>query len=155
MKEGIRHLIQCHCVLPQYRKRNEPVYHKFLVFSVLNSGVCEPKLAQCNNCGQIHKIIDICISEFLNGKDETNAIQTEIDIGLSISSKLKEILSTYDADLSLWEHSQFIEENELWGDRVILSKENVDDSIQIKSLRFVSSDKFKISTEIFQEFIGE
>jgi hypothetical protein len=155
MKTGIRHLIQCHCVLPQYRKRKEPIFHKFLVFSTLNNEVCESKLAQCNNCNQLHKVIDLCRSEFLNGKDETKAIPTEIDIGLSISDKLKEVLESYDCDISLWEHAQFIEENEIWGSKLILSKESDEENIQIKSLNFISSGKFKITTDSFQETIGE
>jgi len=155
MKEGIRHLIQCHCVLPQYKKRKEPLYHQFLVFSILNDGVCEIKLAQCNNCNQLHNVVDICKSEFLIGKDETMAIPTEIDIGLSISQKLKEILNAYQSDISFWEHAQFIEENEMWGSELILSKERTDGSIQIKSLCFIKENKLKIKSETFQEIIGE
>ena len=155
MKEGIRHLIQCHCVLPQYRKRKEPIFHKFLVFSILNSGICEAKLAQCNNCAQLHNVVDLCRSEFLSGKDETSAIPTEVDIGLSISAKLKEVLETNKCDISLWEQAEFYEENEMWGSKIILSKERVGDSIQIKSLLFVSDGKFKIKSESFQEMIGE
>ena len=112
MKEGVRHLIQCHCVLPQYRKLKEPIFHKFLVFSILNNGICESKLAQCNNCGQLHNVVDLCKSEFLSGKDETSAIPTEVDIGLSISPKLKEILEANNCDISLWEQAEFFEEND-------------------------------------------
>ena len=155
MKEWIRHLIQCHCVLPQYRKRKDPVFHKFLVFSILNSGICEAKLAQCNNCGQLHNVVDLCKSEFLSGRDETSTIATEFDIGMSISDKLKTILETNNCDISLWELAEFYEENEMWGNKIILSKESTDDNIQIKSLLFVSDGKFKIKSESFQETIGE
>jgi hypothetical protein len=154
MKVGIKHLIQCHCVLPQYRKRTIPVFHKFLVFSILNNGVCESKLAQCNNCNQLHKITDLCRTEFLSGKDETSAIPTEIDIGLSITSKLKEILELYQCDISTWEQAEFYEENEMWGEKIILSKESIDDNVQIKSLIFISYGKFKVKIESFQEIIG-
>jgi hypothetical protein len=125
------------------------------VFTILNDGICEKKLAQCNNCGQLHSVVDLCRSEFLSGKDETSAIPTEIDIGLSISSKLKSVLEVNKCDISLWEQAEFYEENEMWGSKIILSKERTDDSIQIKSLHFISKDKFKIKSDTFQEAIGE
>ena len=58
--EGVRHLIECHCTLPQYRNANPPVYHKFVVFSVLDEDAIQKKLVQCNNCGIIHKVVDLC-----------------------------------------------------------------------------------------------
>ena len=68
---GQQHLIQCHCVLPQYRGRKDPVYHKFTVFSIIDeSDTVVPKFVQCNNCGVIHKVYDICKSEIITGKDE-------------------------------------------------------------------------------------
>lgn len=154
MKEGIRHLVQCHCVLPQYRKRKDPVFHKFLVFSILDNGICTPKLSQCNNCGQLHNVVDICKSELLSGRDESNTIPNEIDIGMSISDKLKHILESNNCDITLWEQAQFYEENKLWGNKIILSKDEIKNNIQVKYLLFVDDKKFKIQTETFQETIG-
>ena len=74
---------------------------------------------------------------------------------MSISDKLKTILETNNCDISLWELAEFYEENEMWGNKIILSKESTDDNIQIKSLLFVSDGKFKIKSESFQETIGE
>ena len=34
---GIKHLIQCHCILPQYRNIDDPIFHKFIVFSKMDS----------------------------------------------------------------------------------------------------------------------
>ena len=33
---GIKHLIECQCILPQFKKRENPPYHKFVVFSIID-----------------------------------------------------------------------------------------------------------------------
>ena len=69
--KGTKHLIQCHCLLPQYRNKPDPVFHKFPVFSVIDeSDTVILKYAECNNCGAAHKVYDICKSEILTGRDE-------------------------------------------------------------------------------------
>ena len=61
---GFKHLVQCHCVLPQFRRRPEPVFHLFVVFSVLgNDDKVEPKYAECNNCGAVHHVTEVGQSE--------------------------------------------------------------------------------------------
>ena len=92
MIEGIRHLIQCHCVLPQYRKRKDPVFHKFLVFSTLENDEVEEKLAQCPNCDVIHRVFDLCKSEVYSGKDQSLAVSTIEDIKISLPSRINELL---------------------------------------------------------------
>ena len=71
MKTGIKHHIQCLCVLPQYRKKENPPYHEFVVFSIIDeSDTMEEKHAQCNNCGVIHRVIDVCKSEIATNRAE-------------------------------------------------------------------------------------
>ena len=36
MKEFIKHTIECNCVLPQYKNIVPIVFHKFIVFSIIN-----------------------------------------------------------------------------------------------------------------------
>ena len=63
---GVLHLIECHCCLPQYKNSKKPVYHKFKVFSILDDGdTVISKHSQCNNCGVVHHVIDICKSEII------------------------------------------------------------------------------------------
>jgi len=51
-KEYIKHLVECKCSLPQFRERDIPVPHSFVVFSVVNEdGSIQPSYAECNNCG--------------------------------------------------------------------------------------------------------
>ena len=63
---------------------DNPLFHKFTVFSEFDSeGEIIPKIAKCNNCGVIHKVIDFCRSEIItnlkvgesydDGKDGENS----------------------------------------------------------------------------------
>ena len=107
MNEGVKHLVQCHCILPQYRNRPEPVFHKFTVFSVVENDSVVEKISQCPNCGVIHKIIDICKSEILIGKDENRTLIEKSDLALSLPEKVIDLLETYSCDLPTWEHCAF------------------------------------------------
>ena len=102
---GQQHLIQCHCVLPQYRGRKDPVYHKFTVFSIIDeSDTVVPKFVQCNNCGVIHKVYDICKSEIITGKDEMRNTAKIDDFKFGIPNDLINLLTTYNCDVNIWEH---------------------------------------------------
>ena len=80
--EGVRHLIECHCILPQFRNRQTPVYHKFIVFSTVDDDKVNKKLVQCNNCGILHKVVDLCKSEIAHGMEEGASLRTIEDIRL-------------------------------------------------------------------------
>ena len=102
--QGTKHLIECHCVLPQYRNIDNPVYHKFVVFSMLgDGGTVVPKFSQCNNCGVIHKIYDLCKSEIAAGKDELRSVVKADELKISIPSQLWDVLTTYDVDVAILE----------------------------------------------------
>ena len=106
---GIKHLIQCHCILPQYRRMKNPIFHKFTVYSKWNKdGGIIDKISQCNNCGVIHKIIDICKSEIIPGKDESRLITHLDDIKIMLPQDLASILENYDCDLPTYENAKFI-----------------------------------------------
>ena len=82
-RSGIKHLIECHCVLPQFRNRLDAVYHRFVVFSIIDADDnMVPKYAQCNNCGVIHKVIDVMTSEVALGNDNDAAVISIDDIKL-------------------------------------------------------------------------
>lgn len=144
---GQRHLIQCRCVLQQYKNSNDPIKHQFMVFSVIddNDNVMQ-KFAQCNNCGLVHKIIDICKSEIIPGKEQSNSILSIEDIKLSLPQNLSSILERSNVDLSTWELAQFILENKKWGDFVVLGAEEESGVRQGKYVRIMSETFFKIET---------
>ena len=155
MKKGIKHLIQCHCVLPQYKNSANPVFHKFAVFSVIDeSDTVILKYAECNNCGAAHKVYDICKSEILTGRDEVTSRLNKEDFKYSLPGDLFELLNQYDRELSDFEYSQFIIDNEKWDSTIVLSREEMDDHIQGKLLRFISSSKFRIESYLHRDTIA-
>lgn len=123
--QGIKHTVECHCVLPQYRQAGKP-YHQFIVFSILDdSDTCIPKHARCNNCGVIHNVIDVCKSEILPGQ-ETGAVMEISDAKLMVPQSIANILDSYNCDISTWEYVLFLLEGEQWDTKVILSKEQTE-----------------------------
>jgi len=142
---GVKHLIECHCILPQYKNREKTVFHKFPVFSVLDeSDTVIPKTVQCNNCGAIHKVVDICRSEIEIGKDESLSIKTAEDIRINLPDKISEVLKSYDCDLPTHEEAEFIVDYEKWGSSIILTKEDSNGEISGKKLFIYGPGLLKI-----------
>jgi len=144
---GQRHLVECRCVLQQYKNLPDPIKHQFMVFSIIdNDDNVIQKYAQCNNCGLIHKIVDICKSEILPGKEQSSAILSIEDIKLSLPVNLTAILERSNVDLSTWEYAQFILENKRWGEFLIIGSEEESGVKQGKYVRIMSDTFFKIET---------
>lgn len=155
MKRGQKHVVKCRCVLRQFINMPNPPPHQFVVFSVVEDDLVIPKYAQCNNCGVVHKVIDICKSEILNGKENMSSIVTIEDIKSSMPQNLTNILERSDADLSSWEQAAFILENKLWGDIVVLAQETDQNSKQGKYVRLLSDTFFKVDTFTRKEVLGD
>jgi len=143
--QGLKHLIQCHCILPQFKNSDNPVFHKFAVFSVVDDAdVVQLKFAQCNNCGVIHKITDICRSE-LTTKEDSKSLPNVEDIKFSLSKELAGVLESYQCDIATWEFAEWIYLGKRWDQWIILSKEEDDaGDVHGKRLIFVENDRFRI-----------
>lgn len=142
---GQRHLVKCRCVLPQYKVFPNPPVHQFLVFSVIDDDQnVKVKFAQCNNCGIIHKVTDICTSEILSGKEAMGSIVRVEDVKLSLPPNLSDILERNNCDLPTWEQAQFILENKQWGNFVVLAVEEEGGIKQGKYVRIMSETFFKV-----------
>lgn len=153
MKYCQKHLIQCHCILPQFRKLPNPIFHKFTVFSIIENDTVIPKYVQCNNCNAVHKIYDICKSEIVPGKDELRSVTTIDEIRTFIPEDLRKLLDTYKCDLPVWEHIKFSLDEKMWGDKIILTRENINEEITGKILTIVSHDRFSLESYISRENI--
>ena len=153
--KGIKHLIQCHCILPQYRAQKDPTFHQFVVFSKLDieSDTVEPTFAECNNCGIVHKVIDICKSEIITGREDLRTQMSIDDYVHSLPTSLFELLQSYDKDISDFQHAEFIIDNNDWGHHIVLTKEEVDDYVQGKLVKFVSSDKFRVESYTLKKIV--
>lgn len=150
---GQKHLIKCRCVLPQFKNSSDPEkkQHRFIVFSEVVDDVVKQKFAQCNNCGLIHKVVDICTSEIMPGKEAMSAILTIDDIKAGMNSNLAAILERHQCDLSTWEHAQYVMENKRWGDIIVLTNETEDNNKIVKYVRVLGETLFKVDSHIRQE----
>lgn len=151
-KVGIRHLIECNCFLPQNMKKK--IWHKFPVFSIVdeNDKVIE-KYAQCNNCGFVHKIVEIGKSEPTT-KENSRSIRTIEEIKMGLPEVFAGILEQYHCDISVWEEVEFILEQKKWNSYIIISKEIMDDgSINGKALLIRGPTLPKIESFTRQEII--
>lgn len=151
-KTGVRFLVECNCVLPQYRSRKDPIWHKFPVFVVIDEdNEVEEKIVSCNNCGVVHKILEVGLSKVMK-KENPRFVRTKQDIKMSLPTRLGEILEQYDPDISVWENVEFIVENERWGSIVPLFEEELDESKIGKCIKIINSLHYKIEDFKRQEY---
>lgn len=153
--EGTRHLIECQCILPIFKDRKDPPFHKFPVFSVIDADEnVVSSLAKCENCGSIHKIIEICKSEIVLGKEDARGIQTIFDIKQALPANIINILETYKCDLSVWQHTKFILDNQKWGVSVVLENEAVSAETSGKILTFLGPQQLNIESFNREDMVG-
>lgn len=151
--KGVKHIIECHCVLPQHRKKDNPLYYNFAVFSVIDdSDTCVPKYAQCDNCGVVHKVVDLCRSEIISGKDEINSVTTVDDLKMMLPPDVTQVMESYSCALPSYEHVHFIISNAQWGEFVVLTRDFIAEEQQGKLLRFIGPGKIIIESFV-QDFI--
>lgn len=151
---GQKHLVKCRCVLPQYKGQSNPPVHHFVVFSVIDDDDrVRVKYTQCNNCGSIHRVVDICKSEIQPGKEAMSSIVSIEDVKASLPNNLSDILERNQVDLSTWENAQFILENKQWGNIVVLASEEDSGTRQGKYVRLMSESFFKIEAFVREEIV--
>jgi len=154
MTSGQKHLVKCRCVLPQFKKLVHPIVHQFTVFSIINDDdTVKPKFSQCNNCGIIHRIIEIGHSEIIKGREAMSSIITIEDVKSSLPEQLVSILENNKADLPSWEAAQFMYENKKWDQFIVLTSDIEGDIKQGKYLRILGEKLFKIESYLRDEII--
>lgn len=121
--EYIKHLVECKCVLQQFKHLPEPLWHSFVVFSEIDDlGNIVPSFAQCNNCLVIHRVTEVGTSTILN-KESLVSLPTIEELSSEIPEKLVSTISKYDCPLTTYQELSFIFKHKLWGKIVILVKE--------------------------------
>jgi hypothetical protein len=144
--EYVKHLIECHCVLPQYRNRADLVYHKFAVFSLLENDAVVEKLARCNNCDAVHRIYDVCKSEIFIGDLDLSTIRTTQEILSELPLGLKESLIPLNLDMCTLEHILWCVENDKQ-EKIPLRKDTVKGKLFVKFITMRPEGKWKFETE--------
>ncbi|MDB4337410.1 hypothetical protein OAA09_00165 [bacterium] len=144
---GAKHLVQCHCILPQFRRMKDPVFHKFVVFSIVddNDKVIQ-KYCHCNNCGVVHSVVDLCQSEIVVGRESSLSLMTTGDIKSCIPQNISKVLETYECDLPVWEEVQFYYETGINSPPIVLTKEDFKDTTNGKVLHLLGGTKIKIES---------
>lgn len=123
MPEFIKHLVECNCILKQFELIDPPVFHKFIVFSIINDdGSIKPHFAKCNNCGAVHRVVEVGASQSLKRETAPN-LPTIDEIKTQLPIKLVDLLSIYNLELPTWQEVKFVYENERWEKPIILTIE--------------------------------
>jgi hypothetical protein len=142
-KIGLKHIVTCRCILPQFKKLNKP--HRFIVFSIIENDIVQEKYVKCNNCDIIHKVYDICKSQIMNRDDFPGLLSID-DIKLQIPTNISDILEKNKCDLPTYENVKFIIENQQWGHFCVLNSENIDGVNIGKYIQIFGKDIFKIES---------
>ena len=150
-----KHMVECHCVLPQYRDRREPVYHKFVVFSQVDveSDTVIPSYAQCNNCGTVHKVHDICKSQIVTGKEESAAVEQIKDVAMSLPASLVELFQSYSLELPDYMLARHVLDYNQWNTTIVLTQEKDGDMTTGKLLRFIGPERFRVEPLSRKDYI--
>jgi len=143
---GIKHLIECNCVLPQFQNRKDPLFHKFIVFSIVDKDDnVDKKAVICNNCGIIHTIKEIGKSE-ITRSENLSSLREVKDVALGLPQNIVAILEENNCDLSTYEEIEFILENNRWGSEIVIKKDQIDGKTIGKTLMIKSPILFKLNS---------
>ena len=154
MKDYISHLIECQCILPVYNKVEKPVYHNFVVFSLIEEGTLEEKYVECNNCGIIHKIKDFNKSDFISDTTNyKNLVVNKEDLSYNMPAKYLEFLTSKKIEeIYIWEKINYLLDNNI-EEEVIFNRSKVDNFIICEIIQVIDKDNFKLKREKFQRDI--
>lgn len=120
-----------------------PPFHKFIVFSEIDeNGKVVAGMAQCPNCGVVHKVEEVGMSKILKKEDLTSVLKPE-EIRDSLPEKIKNAISGYELELHQLQEINFILENKAWGKSVILTKETGDSLVSGKYIQILSDTLFR------------
>lgn len=140
----VKHLVECNCLLPQFKHSNPPKWHHFIVFSEIDDkGEIVPSFAQCNNCGVIHKVLEVCVSSMLK-RDSLPSLVTSKELMATLPEKLQKDLERYKPDLPTLQEISWIFEHQAWGRGILLTKEEMDGIVVGKTLLILGETLWKI-----------
>lgn len=148
--DGQKHTIKCRCILPQYKRRTKPVFHEFVVFSEIVDDKVKPAFAQCNNCGIVHKIIDLCKSEILQSKEDARGLTTIEDVVIGMNPDVVNLLKGLNSDLATFQEVSFYIDNNITGKKILIEKEEVEDMVVGKYLTIKDNGMFKVEPFNYQ-----
>lgn len=152
----IKHLIECQCTLSIYKNKTKNIYHKFVVFSLLENDNIKEKYVLCNNCDIVHYVYEIGKSEIKWGNEGFRSLVTsKEDIKFNLINQgfqgLVDILEVNNIDTPEWEYIDYLLDNDLEG-TVVIDKKELDNNINYKYV-VIKNNKFKIKNEVSQRYL--
>ena len=99
------------------------------------------KYVKCNHCEAVHKVYDVCKSEICIGKEDSMAVLQKKDIQMMIPTDIYDIMEAYNCDIPDFEHALFILQNKKYEEKVLLTKEVLEEEVIGKVLTFNSEGK--------------
>lgn len=155
MRDYIKHLVQCKCILLQFRRMQDPPFHRFIVFSEIEPpGLLVPSLVQCPNCGAVHKVKEVGVSDILRKEDAPTVITID-EIKSSLSQKVVDGLTGYELELHQWMEIKWIIDNAQWGRTVILTKDMADGLLTGKYIQIIGPELWKFANFSREELIAD
>jgi len=130
-----------------------PPWHKFVAFSELEEVTADVKTSwvQCPNCGAVHRVYEVGLSEILN-KDSMRSLPTKEDFRMEIPDKMCGLLDRHDCDLATWQEVKFLIKHKMWGRPVILAKEHDGPRVVGKYVLILGPEMYKVDS--FERFDG-
>ena len=152
---GQRHLIDCHYILHIYKNVSPVVYHKFAVYSKLDekTGKVVPKYVNCNNCGITHFVDEFCKSKIQKGKEDMASIRNISEIEIGLPDKLTNFLRQYHPTIDILEEIEDVFNNNTFPKNIVIKREIIDETHNIKILNLVNSERFVVLSEILNKTI--
>lgn len=146
MPAYVKHLVECNCVLKQFEHVHPTIWHKFVVFSIIDDdGTFKPSFVQCNNCRGIHKVLEVGVAEKLK-RESAPTLPDEEEIKSALPERLVALISKYNLDIATWQEIKFLYENEQWGKPVVLTKETEGDVTFGKYLLLAGKTLWKVDS---------
>lgn len=141
---GLKHAVECNCILPQFRGTEPPVFHRFVVFSMFDADDnVMGKYVTCNNCGAMHHVTEIGRSKVVS--DENTAVARTIDdVALGIPDKITALLKQHDAPFATWEECEALFSEKSPKALIVLTRETIGSTVRGKALRVLGRDRFQI-----------
>ena len=154
--KGMKHLVQCHCVLPQFRSVDPPIFHRFVVFSVLgDDDVVVERVSKCPHCDALHRVTELGRSEIIHGRDGSSSVMNIEDVKSQLPSPLVAVLDRHKVDEATYEQALYYVNTYNTEDPIILARENLGGGkTSIKALWLRADRSLKIETTIRQEEVG-
>lgn len=147
MSTGTKHTITCSCIFAKLKNAKNPPQYRFTVFSVIDDDDnVIPSFVTCSNCGVVHKIVDLCKSEIIHGK-EGSTFNLDIDeLKTRLPEKLVTIVEKYKPDIATWEYLVFAYENNVYDKPIVLSSELIENVSCGKYVKLKLNDGFTLGT---------